>query len=316
MKKLLEYLFDESQTEIQIDDSCSVIEEIMEAAEQQEPIKAERTPLVKALKALKLEVPDTALEYDNAEGFILHCDNEADYRKATSALSEPEAMEELAKLGWVALRCGDTAMSNEAPDMRIRFLEITTCDADDKENWPAPNQNLIKKAIEKGREFVNEPFDRDEENPVEDTDAPNKQNAGVSKAQPGKDPEGKPKTGKSKTESEHLVTRMLDGHVQEGGHKPGCGCGFCKNKGKGFGKKKSEEDGESSAPTPDTKKKDDGGGGVEHTFEAAEPARYDDVHEQLARRRGHPKTPVKDKPVAKAPRASAKVKKAYKTPRK
>lgn len=318
MKELLAYLFCGSQAETEFDEACSVVESILEAADKQEPIVAERTPLVKALKALKLDVPDSALEYD-PEGFALCLDNEADYRNAVALLMEPDAMEKLAKLGWVVTRCGDNAMSNEEPSFRVRFLEITTCDAEDSESWPAPNQELVKKLIKQGREFVNEPFERDDDNPVEDTAAPDEQQAGVGKAQAGKNPEGKPKTGKSKTESANLVAALLG----EGGHKPGCTCGFCKNKGKGFGKKKKDADDDSAeapksddAPAADKPAKS---GDVEHTFESVdtdEPPRFDDIRERLAMRRGHPKAPVKDKPIAKSPKAVTPVKKAYRTPRK
>ncbi|MBV5345019.1 MAG: hypothetical protein JZU63_05535, partial [Rhodoferax sp.] len=42
----------------------------------------------------------------------------------------------------------------------------------------------------------------------------------------------------------------IDSFLGEGGHKAGCTCGFCKNKGK-FGKKKSEDDGESDCDKAD-----------------------------------------------------------------
>jgi len=46
------------------------------------------------------------------------------------------------------------------------------------------------------------------------------------------------------------------GRVQEGGHKAGCTCGFCKNKGKGFGKKK--KDGEAEGADDGVADKDTG----------------------------------------------------------
>lgn len=38
-----------------------------------------------------------------------------------------------------------------------------------------------------------------------------------------------------------LVERLMANRVSEGGHKAGCTCNFCKNKGS-FGKKKKEDD--------------------------------------------------------------------------
>lgn len=53
----------------------------------------------------------------------------------------------------------------------------------------------------------------------------------------------------------------------EGGHKAGCQCGFCKNKGK-FGKKKEDEGGEKPDRDADDKTEKKDGGDVEHTFES------------------------------------------------
>lgn len=316
---MLAYLYGDSQVESEVEETKAAIERIMEEAEKEEPLKPKRTPLVNALKALGLDDVDSEIEYD-PEGFSLKCGEEDEHRRYVRILMEPDAMEKLAKLGWVVTRCGDVAMTNEPAEFRIRFLEITTCDSSEDGNWPAPNPDLVKKAIEKGREFATTEFDRDDENPVEDETAPNKKKAGVGDAKDGADPEGKPKTGKSKSEGAELVDQLLN-PVNESRHKAGCQCGFCKNMGKGFKKKGETDDAkEDDEPKDDAPKgepvshgsdapKDSGS--VEHTFES-EPERY----ESLAVRKGRPKTPVKPKTVAKAPKAAGKVGKAYKTPRK
>lgn len=319
MKDLLAYLFGDSQIESEVEETKAAIEKIMEEAEKEEPLKPKRTPLVNALKALGIESVDSNIEYD-PEGFSLKCGEDADYRRYVGILMEPDAMEKLAKLGWVVTRCGDVAMSNEAPEYRIRFLEITTCDSSEDGKWPAPNPELVKNAIKGGREFVSEPGPHDDDGPLDyDDKTSSDRDKGVGKAKDGADPEGKPKgsTGKVKAEGTELVDRLL-GTVNEGKHKPGCQCGFCKNMGKGFKKKDDadaakepkggEEDGGVSHGS-DNKPSD--GDEVPKAFNESEPPRFED----LALRRGRPKA-VKDKPVAKAPKASSKVAKAYKTPRK
>jgi hypothetical protein len=87
------------------------------------------------------------------------------------------------------------------------------------------------------------------------------------KEKEGSDPEGKPK-GSTKAEALNIVDRLID-PLSEGGHKPGCTCGFCKNKGRGF-KKKTDTKAEDSPKTDDQAKdspKTDSET-VEKTFEA------------------------------------------------
>lgn len=342
MKDLLAYLYGGSQVEAEADETREAIERIMEEAEKQEPLKPKRTPLVAALKSLGLDDVNDEIEYDT-EGFVLVCDEEDEYKRYVKILMEPEGMEKLAELGWVVTRCGDVAMSNELPEFRIRFLEITTADSSEDGKWPAPNPELIKKAVKKGREFMDEPGPHDEESPVEyDDKTSSDRHKGIGKEKDGADPEGKPK-GSSKKESLNLVDKLLSRPpVEEGRHKQGCQCGFCKNMGKGFKKKDGGEDKPKEEPKEDgsvTHGFDSNGGSsgseeVQKAFneEEEEPPRFDDfqqeerentsaprdreVAEELAVRRGRPKHAPKDKPVAKAPKASMKVAKAYKTPKK
>ncbi len=327
MKDLLAYLFGDSQIESEVEETKDAIEKIMEAAEKAEPLQPKRTPLVNALKALGLDDVNSEIEYD-PEGFSLKCVEEPEYRRYVRILMEPDAMEKLAKLGWVVTRCGDVAMSNEEPEFRIRFLEVTTCDSSEDGKWPAPNPELVKKTIKAGREFMSEPGPHDDEGTVEyDDKTSSDREKGVGDAKDGADPEGKPKgsTGRVKSESKLLADQLLNPvnevELEEGRHKPGCECGFCKNMGKGFKKKTGEEEKVSEEPEEeavthgsDAPKETDE---VPKAFKEARTflSKDKDVHEELAMRRGRPKH-AKDAPVAKTPKASMKVAKAYRTPKK
>lgn len=257
MKDLLAYLFGGSQVENEVEETKSAIEQIMEEAEGQEPLKIERKPLQTALASLDITGD---IDYD-PEGFSLTCDDEADYRRYTEILLSPDAMEKLAKLGWVVTRCGDVAMANEPAEFRIRFLEITTAGEDGEgDSWPAPNPKLVTKVVKAGRKFMSEPGPHDDDGPIEHDDKTSDDNQkGVGKAQDGEDPEGKPK-GSTKSEGLSLAGQLIG----EGRHKDGCQCGFCKNMGS-FGKKKKEG--------PDTEEKAKG------TEDDSEPPRYDGVSE-------------------------------------
>lgn len=340
MKNLLAYLYGGSQLESEAEETSAAVERIMEEAEKAEPLKVKRAPLITALKAIGIENLDKQLEYD-PEGFSLLCPEESDYAHYTKLLMEPDAMEKLAKLGWVVTRCGDVAMSAEPAEFRIRFLEISGSDnGEDHDSWPAPNNALMTKIIKKGREFATTPMDRDSENelnPVKNPDtAPDKKHAGMGDAADGKDPEGKPK-GSTKSEGLRMAESVLadvneaekcphcegQGYVDdegnphsedtkdercqvcprckgrkvmhsahaaryrhgveakvsktlgkpwkfEGGHKAGCACGFCRNKGR-FGKKKDEPKKE-----PDSEPKSNG---METGMKMdADPPRYDDMY--------------------------------------
>jgi hypothetical protein len=299
-KSILAYLFGDSQKESALEEARDHVFEILEATDAEEPVKTKKEPLVGALRSLG--VPSGDLEMD-PEGLSITFSDEVPYRKALNTLMEPEGLEQLAVKGWIAHKCGDSAMGNEAPEYRIRFIEISTAETTDADKA----SETIKSAIEKGREFATKEVDSSEDgNPVEHPKPGNKPRAGVGDAKDGADPDGKPK-GSGKSESAGLVDHLLG----EGGHKPGCTCGFCKNKGRGFKKKDAAADDSAEPAAPAAPKSDE----VEHTFES-EPPRYDDIEEALARKRGRPKTPTKDAPVAKKPPAAKKFGKSYKTPKK
>lgn len=334
-QNILAFLFGDSQIESEIDETRDAIEQIFEEAEDAEPLKSKKTPLASALKSLGVSLGDNGLEL-GPEGFSICYYNEEDYKEACRLLMEPDGMEKLAELGWVATRQGDKAMSGEVePEYRVRFIDITTPDPEDKTDWPAPNAKLVADIIKKGREFATTPFERDPNNPVKDTEAGDEKKAGVGKEKDGSDPEGKPK-GSGKSESETLADRMLN-PVNERGHPAGCSCGFCKNKGS-FGKKKEEPETEEEpekdesvsvrqvpyvdktgkekkVPWVSVKKDKD----KDKKDESTEPPGFEDLVERssgLAMRKGRPKTPTKTKPVASKPKAGKIPGKAFKTPKK
>lgn len=264
-KNILAYLFGDSQLESELDETRDYIEQIMEAAESAEPIKAKRTPLAAALKMLGVDATD-GLELD-PEGFSLAFDGDKEYHAASSRLREPDAMEKLAEMGWVVARLGDRGMANEPADYRIRFIEIATAASTDSDK---PSDTLDK-IMQKGREFTATEMDRDDEtNPVDHPEAPNKKHAGMTAAKDGEKTDHAIHGGKSKSESTEIADGLLN-NVNEGGHKAGCECGFCKNKGrfkkKGEGSKEKEEKPDAEATSH----------GEQESLE--EPARYDDVAE-------------------------------------
>ena len=267
MSNIMAYLFGDSQIESELDDTRERIDQILESAEASEPIKAKKTPLTAALKSIGIS-GEGELELD-PEGFCMTFTQDDVYRKACAALGDPDAMEKLAEMGWVAHKLGDSAMTNEPAEFRIRFIEITTAETTDADK----SSETLDAVIKKGREFATKPLDRDDdENPVEHPEAPDKKQAGISKVKDGADPKGTPKTGKSKSEALELVDAQLDGTTPAIEDAPG-------------------------------------------TDLDAEPARFDDVQEALAKRRGRPHT-VKDNPVANKLKKGAQPGKAYKTPRK
>jgi len=239
------FLFGESQIQEELADMGGDLEHLFEKAAEVEERDAvnSKTDLSTALKKLDIEFLD--LEEDPS-GVSARFETREQYSKALNLVAEPDNLHTLAVLGWVALPVGDVAMTSEDAEYRMRFLEIATASGDDSE------KNVDAEAIVKdARQFATTEVDRDSDtNPVETDDKTGKPKIG--KAKDGADPEGKPK-GSTKATSESIVNGLLD----EGGHKSGCGCGFCKNKGKGFGKKdKADAPKDDKADGGDEKKDD------------------------------------------------------------
>lgn len=212
-KNLLEFLYGVSQQESQIDD---VLDQDFAAllekadAEEAEVMKAEKAPLSAALKSIG--VTGEAL-HEDPEGFALITDDRATYLEACAKLASAEAMHALAVKGWVASHCGDQAMSNEAPEYKIRFLEITTTEGDgDSNKEKGEAESTI---IKQGREFATEEPEHDDDlNPV-DHDAPDGNK--LKKVKIGKPTDGAKPKGEIKDSAESIVSGLLE----DCGHKHG-----------------------------------------------------------------------------------------------
>jgi hypothetical protein len=168
-KDLLSFLFLESAeadaAELNIEEN---LEQLFEAAAEAEEgeLQPKKTPLAKALSQFGISDADLVLD---PEGFSLTTDNRQRYEDALTVLGTPEAMHKLAEMGWVVTKPGDPAMGNEPAQYRIRFLEITTVDANDREpkggTYDTANREEV---IKKAQEFATTPMDRDDElSPVE-----------------------------------------------------------------------------------------------------------------------------------------------------
>jgi hypothetical protein len=206
MKDLLKFLYGVSQEESLADDLNEEFVELFEKADREEEgaLTAEKSPLSAALKAIGVE--STNLQED-PRGFALVTDDKVQYLAALNKLTTPEAMHTLATKGWVATKCGDQAMANEAPQYKIGFLEISTAEAGDKEK-----AEKVTAIIKQGREYMlAEPEHDDDLNPVDheasgDTELGGKRD-GVGKPTDGKQPEGKIKDS---IDGYQLVANLLE----------------------------------------------------------------------------------------------------------
>lgn len=199
-RDLLSFLFLES-TEAESSESDSRelniaenLERLFEEAAEIEKgeLESKKTPLAKALSTMGISDAESDLELDT-EGFVLSTDNHERYTDAMTVLGSADAMHKLAEMGWVVTRPGDNAMTNEPPNYRIRFLEITTVDANDREpkggTYDTANREEV---IKKAEKFAATPMDRDDDelNPVENGDGKvSKRDAGVGDPKDGAEPE-------------------------------------------------------------------------------------------------------------------------------
>jgi hypothetical protein len=210
-RDLLTFLFGESAEmesveadshDLHIAENLERLMEMVAAEEICDELKAKKTPLAKALGEMGIKEAENDLQLD-AEGFVLATDNHERYMDAMTALGTPEAMHKLAEMGWVVTKTGDNAMTNEPANYRIRFLDITTVEQNDREpkggTYDTANREEV---IKKAQEFAATPMDREDEmNPVENSDGKmGKKDAGMGTEKDGAAPEGKPKgsTGKVK----------------------------------------------------------------------------------------------------------------------
>lgn len=244
--KLLKFLFETSQA---VDDLDGVAEDIQDAIfeEDGEEMTVNKTPLAHALKTLG--IPAGNLELD-PRGLSLTFTDGDEYKAAVNILEQPDSWARLAELGWVASLCGSFTMTGEPDQWRIRFLEINVAETSDKDSAES-----VKEIMRKGREFATQKPETYKDNPVEHPEPTNVKRKGLGTEKDGAQP-GSGGTHES---------------LAEGAHKPGCECGFCKNKGRGFGKKKDADKTEAEKgaeeaglPAPDDE------GAVSHTFESEE----------------------------------------------
>lgn len=209
-KNLMEYLFGVSQQESEIE---SILDEDFAAlleqadAEEGEQMAASKTPLVDALKSVGITAGEL---HEDPAGFCFITSDREEYVSAINALTDPETMHKLAVKGWVATKCGDQAMSQEEPEYKIRFLEISTAEGSDKDK--GEDQEAI---IKKAQEFASTEVDRDDEmNPVEQL--PSKmgpKDKGIGKATDGEKPKG---SIKDSLTAKDLVASMLEDCGQPG----------------------------------------------------------------------------------------------------
>ena len=212
-KNLLEFLYGVSQQEAEAD---AVLDEdfarLLERADAEEAkaMKAEKSPLSTALKAIGIS--GEAL-HEDPDGFCLITADKDTYTEACAKLSEPDNMHTLAVKGWVASHGGDQAMSNEAPEYKIKFLEITTTEGDGENNPETGEKEST--VIKAGREFATEEPDHDDElNPV-DHDAP--EGNKLAKVKVGKPTDGaKPKGTIKDSRALEIVANMLEDCGQPG----------------------------------------------------------------------------------------------------
>ena len=193
-KDLLSFLFGESaelEAAERAGDELKLagnLERLFEAAEaEQGELQSKKTPLAKALGELGIKDAADDLQLDT-EGFVLATDNHERYVDALTVLGSADAMHKLAEMGWVVTKPGDDAMTNEPANYRIRFLDITTVDTEDRDpkagTYDTSNREEV---IKKAQKFASTPMDRDDKlNPVDNDDGKmSKKNVGLGKAKEG-----------------------------------------------------------------------------------------------------------------------------------
>jgi hypothetical protein len=206
---LFEFLFGESAVyETKGADLGEQIVKLFEEADEAEGVEmvANKKPLATALKALGIDEPVEAC----SQWCEIRCDDDAKYHEYCRLLGDPDAMHKLAEMGWVLVRCGDEAMSNEKPSYKLGFIEIETAETEDGDK-PEDAEKLRKDS----QKDASTEFKRDDKmNPVElDDPGKGKKDAGVGDPKDGEDPEGKPKGSEKKVKessAKGIVNRMLD----------------------------------------------------------------------------------------------------------
>ena len=146
-KSLTRFLFGESQTESQIDETFADIWEQLDLdSDVAEP--KNRRPLKKALKELGVSCckEDSLNDENGMTCLVLGCAD--DYSSALATLSEPDSLEKLTDMGWVHNPCGEFTQEGEDPKFKIEFIEICCDDPTDSDTPGASEAEIMKAAID------------------------------------------------------------------------------------------------------------------------------------------------------------------------
>jgi len=178
---------------------ADVVKLFEEAAEEEtDQLAANKKPLATALKAVGI----SAKVNDCCEIVL---DDGGEYKEYMAKLTDPDNMHKLAELGWVVAAGGDAGMSNEAPDYKIGFVELTTVETGDSDKAPE-----LEKVLKDAQKFSATAVDRDDdsESPIEnDVKGSDDKQKGVGKPADGKKPEGKPKGSTAESRSTYSVCK-------------------------------------------------------------------------------------------------------------
>lgn len=145
----MSFLFESSQFEHEHDrqEVVEAFADMFQQLEEVEAVEVKAEPLEKALKKLKVsgftlvpEVSSCVARFDGADS----------WRSAETALSTDAAMIALAELGWVKFNLGDVGMTGEEDDFRLRFVELTDAEPENKSNQGSEKdlEDLLKAARE------------------------------------------------------------------------------------------------------------------------------------------------------------------------
>lgn len=182
----------------------SALERLVEEAASEESlqIKKDKRSISALLK--ELEISGDVSEF---QGWCeVRFDSEEAYQDACKKVSDMDAVYKLAVGGWVSARSGDEAMSNEAPDMCLKFLDIGEVDASDSDTVP----DLEKLEQQAQEPAIEEPENDDDLNPVDHPSAKaGAKTVGVGKTSAGANPKGTPK-GSSQKEASEITNQLLD----------------------------------------------------------------------------------------------------------
>lgn len=178
---LFKFLFEDSQSDSQLE---SFAQELAEEINSAERLQAKKTPLKKALGDIGVELSYFELEEcPDISGYVLTTTDGDSYKNAHRLLNSPDGMHALAELGWF-FAFGDRDATDG--ELSIFFSEILG----DEE--PSDTEELvdIEKLAKDSYEFVNQGLE-----PREDEKSTNDKSKGVGKSKDGEKPKGVKESG-------------------------------------------------------------------------------------------------------------------------